>query len=98
MTAESILNILRCEFVNPGKLAKKGQVGMYERSDRGDLLPVPGHIPDTFISAWKTRPESPMMQLLLCSYRVQLLWCWPHSHLGSFLGGDVLCPTAKGTI
>lgn len=37
--------------MNPGKLAKKGQVGMYERSDRADLLPVPGHIPDTFISA-----------------------------------------------
>lgn len=85
--------------MNPGKLAKKGQVGMYERSDRADLLPVPGHIPDTFISAWKTRPESPVMQSY-CSVIIgfSFLWCWLHSHLGSFLGGDVLYPTAKGAI
>lgn len=60
--------------MNPGKLAKKGQVGMYERSDRADLLPVPGHIPDTFISAWKTRPESPAMQSY-CSVLTGFSFC-----------------------
>ena len=60
--------------MNPGKLAKKGQVGIYERYNRADLLPVPGRIPDTPISVWKTRPESPRMQSY-CSDLIGFSFC-----------------------
>lgn len=84
--------------MNPGKLAKNGQVRMYERSNRADLLPVPGRIPDISISVWKTRPESPRMRSY-CSDLIGFSFCGVgHIHIwGCSWVMMFFYPMAKGT-